>query len=102
MSLKAQIERDIDAVFMNLNDFADWHLIDGKKVKCVIEEGSAPSGTPAIGTFGQTITVCVELSLLPGRPALGAPMRVDKKGWTVAEVSEEFGLLTIKLEANRT
>lgn len=30
-SFKEQLEKDLDSVFFNMNEFAETHMIDGKK-----------------------------------------------------------------------
>lgn len=102
MTFKQQLARDIDSVFMNTDEFAEYHRIDGKRLRCVIEDGDSIPNPNATGTHTRTMMIYVKARLLPGRLAPDAAVTVDGKRWTVASVSEELGMYTIKLEAART
>lgn len=102
MALKDQLVSDIARVFVNSAEFATPHKIDGVSVKCVVEDTDDVPNPSAIGTHTRTMTIYIKASLLPGRPVPDAPLTVDGKRWTVASVIEEFGMLTLKLEAVRT
>ena len=41
MRLKDLIASDIDAVFINTDDFCDTHTIEGKKIDCSIDNDDA-------------------------------------------------------------
>jgi len=42
VSLKDQIEHDLDAVFLSTNDFAKPHEIEGNTVVCVVDDTFTP------------------------------------------------------------
>lgn len=102
MTFKYQLKADIDAVFVNPDEFATEHVIDDVPVLCVVEDMDAVPNEKSIGTHTRTIKIYIKASLLPGRPLPDAPLSVDGKRWKVASVAEEFGILTMKLEAMRT
>ena len=37
MSFKELVEQDNRTVFMNLDEFADIHVINGKEIPCIID-----------------------------------------------------------------
>ena len=36
-SFKEQLEKDMDTIFFNLNEFAENHMIDGKEIPVVVD-----------------------------------------------------------------
>ena len=36
-TLKELMDQDVDNGFFNLNDFAEWHVVDGKKVLAIVD-----------------------------------------------------------------
>lgn len=105
MTLKEQIERDIDGVFLEMDDFAEEIVFDGEKMKAVAEELS-PSGEAAArqkyeGTFRRSLLLFVRALAKP--PIINKRVDIERAGrvgrWTVRKLIEEGGMMRIELEA---
>ncbi|PWK16067.1 hypothetical protein [Tumebacillus permanentifrigoris] len=100
MSFKDSLNADIRAVFLNPDEFAEIHLINGKETPCIIDFSA--SGTDFEGTYVKRLTLYVEPSKLDKKPIVDGRLRIGDKHYTVISVSETSGLLDIGLEANES
>lgn len=101
---KAAVQNDIKAVFLNLEEFGEWHTLNGVKVQCVIDRNltqdySDTRATQIIGVFVNILTIYVDSSDIP-TPVEGEILSVDGSLHLVKSVSEEGGMLVIVAEAN--
>ena len=101
-TFKDAISADIDNVFVNTNEFADEHEIDGQIIPCVIDTiVTQGDGDEAhIGTFVNQIRIHVRKSLIGIPPGEGDHMEVDGVVHLVTHVSDERGMLVITAEKN--
>lgn len=105
-NFKDQLLTDLD-VFINPNEFADTHNIDGIDVICVIDTDYADQRPRqpeelyniAHGVYVSTIEVYVKTSDLE-RPTVEQHMYIDEKLWIVNSCSESHGVYKIKLSSN--
>ena len=93
---------DVQNVFLNLNEFADYHDIDGEKIKCVIDKNII-SEIPENGLVGDFINMT---TLYADSKDLEAPeevqwMSIDDSRHFVQSVSIEGTMLVIVLRENR-
>lgn len=104
MSLKDQFFADIDAVFLNNDEFATMHNINGKVMPCVVDDDLLleRSDAAAQGVFLGEKLIRIKASLLPGKPAATMPIKLDGVTWRVLTVVENFGMYEIRLGANKT
>ena len=98
---KAAVQNDIKAVFLNLEEFGEWHTINGAKIQCVIDKNLTQdfSGSQILGVFVNILTIYVDSADMP-TPVEGEILRVDCSQHLVKSVSEEGGMLVIVAEAN--
>lgn len=104
MSLHAQIGEDL-RVFLDLEDFADIHDVNGVKCRAVVQDISIADDLTGgsgvhLGLYGTLLEVNCSTRDLPEIPVYGQTFRVDGKLYVVESVTEAMGMLTIKLEAN--
>lgn len=101
MSFKAQIKKDIEGVFINADEFADVHDIDGAPVVCVLDTDLTHERRAAVqgSVAGVQIALHVKAEALDGRPVSGQIMRIDGDLFVVQSVSLNMGLYYITLEA---
>ena len=104
MSLQDQIFADIDAVFLNTDEFATEHEINGIMLKCVVNDDLLleRSDAAAQGVYLGEKLIFLNASLLPGKPAIGSRMTVDGKPYFVRNLVENMGMYEIRLGANKT
>ena len=101
MNFKKRLAQDIDTVFFNTNEFADWHDINGERLACVIDHDVTLEGEASLeGVFLNAISIHLMAGSLVDRPKENEPIYVDEKLYFVRSVSEEMGCWVIVAEAN--
>lgn len=105
MSLKQLMLDDVDAVFLDQNEFASMHNIDGRSISCIIDthlvrERDGGQKNQFDGLYLDEMILYVKSENLVKSPVRGSIMRVDGKVYLVSKVSEQTGLLEITIEAN--
>lgn len=104
--LKDYLASDM-ATFLNQDEFADLHDIDGLQVLAVIDSDvlkirSDRKSEQYDGVYAAELAVYVRATDLPDRPVHGQHMRLDGKLYVVAECTEAEGMLEILLGANES
>lgn len=101
--LKDYLASDLDT-FLNLDEFADVHDINGQQITCVVDRDVIREYSRLQerrdGVYVGEIAVFVRATDLPDRPVKGQHMKVDGERYLVANCSESAGILEITLEAN--
>lgn len=104
MSFKEQIQKDIDAVFLNLDEFAEIHRVEGIKIPTVVDNDQLNKLKK-----GQILGLVEADMLLMGResdfPADLEPGRlinVDGREMLIANSGKDMGLVEVALRQNRT
>lgn len=93
--------------FINNNEFAKTHNIDGLDIPVVVDSDilkirSNNKSEQYDGVYSGVVAVFVKASDLPERPVFGQPLRLDGKLYLVKECNEDMGVLEIILEANES
>lgn len=105
-AFKDAIAADKKAVFINGDEFADTHNINGVDVVCVVdgdlitERNAKTYAEYAEGVFKSQITIFVDAADLPQRPVKGEGIRFDGEYFSVDECIENAGIYEITLGAN--
>ena len=92
------VARDALTVFMNMEEFAEVHEINGCRLRCIIdtnEADTAPSLYEGVYTLLTTVYV---LSSEIRAPAVDEVFTIDNVMFVVKHVSDEDGLIVIKAE----
>lgn len=104
MSFKDQIQKDLDTVFLNLDEFAELHYVEGKQIPVVVDNDQLNKLKQ-----GQILGLVEADMLLIGRekdfPSYLAPGRlitVDGRELIVADSGKDMGLVEVALSQNRT
>jgi len=103
MKLRDYIYHDVN-VFLNTDEFADLHDIDGQMIKALIDsdilnEYSNDKTEMYDGVYRGEIALYVKESDLNYRPVRGQIMRLDGNIYTVKECADDMGVFCITLEA---
>lgn len=98
---KAAVQNDIKAVFLNSEEFGEWHTLNGVNVQCVIDRNLTQdySDSHILGVFVNILTIYVDSSDMP-TPVEGEILSVDGSLHLVKSISGEGGMLVIVAEAN--
>lgn len=104
MSFKEQIERDLDAVFLNLDDFGERHRVEGKEITVVVDNDQLNKLKK-----GQILGLVEADMLLMGKAAdfpkdlePGSLLNVDGRELLIELSGEDMGLVEVALKQNRT
>ena len=74
-----QLLKDVGNTFFNVDEFAEWHTLDGKRMRCVIDDD----------TFGKRDNAMETLSRLAMTDAIEAP--IYKKTFSIYVPVADFG-----------
>ena len=103
MSFKEQIQKDLDAVFLNPDEFAETHRVEGKEILVVVDDDR-------LNTLkkGQILGLVEAEMLLLGRVAdfpadldPGRLLNVDGREMQVVKSGKDMGLAEVALSQNR-
>ncbi len=99
---KKAVERDVNDVFINPDEFAEEHVINGDKVRCILDKiiNEAHSEESYVGVFVNQLTIYVKTGDIL-TPAEGDLIQVDGSNHIVQSVSEEMRVLVIVADANK-
>lgn len=91
---------DLDT-FINMDEFADNHVINGETIKCLVDtdlfdERSTQASDRSGGVFKDTISVFIKMSDI-AKPLIDEMMTVDEDDYKVVEVKENMGMYEIEL-----
>ena len=105
MSFKDQIKQDLSDVFLNLDEFADLHRIEGKEVPVVIDsdmlEKLSKIGDNRIhGMDEADMVIMGKASDLPENLDPGRLLNLDGREVIVVTTTSEMGLVQIAVRQN--
>ena len=106
IGFKDIVARDASKVFLNTSEFADYHVINGRRVCAVIDE-AATEGEITVKFHGQQarqqtrlanadVTVYVNAAECP-KPAIGTLVVLDGLRYIASAVTELGGIYKIEL-----
>ena len=106
MSFKDQIEQDLSDIFLNLDEFADLHRIEGKEVPVVIDSDIMAKlskiGDNRIHRMDEADMVIMgKASDLPENLDPGRLLNLDGREVIVITTTSEMGLVQIAVRQNR-
>lgn len=106
MSFKDQIKQDLSDVFLNLDEFADLHRIEGKEVPVVIDSDImaklSKNGDNRIhGLDEADMVIMGKASDLPENLDPGRLLNLDGREVIVVTTTSEMGLVQIAVRQNR-
>lgn len=108
LSFKEIIRQDNKNVFLNLKEFGELHNVGGKDLLVVIDENEQIErdkrykNALAEGLFKKQFLFYVMLEDIGFIPAPGRMLIFDGKPYTVTDSTNEEGVLSISMEANRS
>ena len=106
MSFKDQIKQDLSDVFLNLDEFADLHRIEGNEVPVVIDSDIMAKlckiGDNRIhGMDEADMVIMGKASDLPKNLDPGRLLNLDGREVIVVTTTSEMGLVQIAVRQNR-
>ena len=106
MSFKDQIKQDLSDIFLNLDEFADLHRIEGKEVPVVIDSDimaklSKIGDNRIHGMDEADMVIMGKASDLPENLDPGRLLILDGREVIVVTTTSEMGLVQIAVRQNR-
>lgn len=106
MSFKDQIKQDLSDIFLNLDEFADLHRIEGKEVPVVIDSDimaklSKIGDNRIHGMDEADMVIMGKASDLPENLDPGRLLNLDGREVIVVITTSEMGLVQIAVRQNR-
>lgn len=106
MSFKEQIKQDLSDIFLNLDEFADLHRIEGKEVPVVIDSDimaklSKIGDNRIHGMDEADMVIMGKASDLPENLDPGRLLNLDGREVIVVTTTSEMGLVQIAVRQNR-
>ncbi len=102
-----QIARDMQEVFLNGDEFAETHDLNGTKCRCIVQSPTAREqftqkepNNRFDGISGRVIIVHVAKESLPEVPREGNAFLLDGENTIVDTVVDDIGMLSITLHQN--
>lgn len=106
MSFKDQVKQDLSDIFLNLDEFADLHRIEGKEVPVVIDSDimaklSKIGDNRIHGMDEADMVIMGKASDLPENLDPGRLLNLDGREVIVVTTTSEMGLVQIAVRQNR-
>lgn len=106
MSFKDQIKQDLSDIFLNLDEFADLHRIEGKEIPVVIDSDimaklSKIGDNRIHGMDEADMVIMGKASDLPENLDPGRLLNLDGREVIVVTTTSEMGLVQIAVRQNR-
>ena len=104
MNLKEQIQRDIDMVFLNLDEFAELHRVEGKQIPVVVDNDQLVKLKQGqlLGLVEADMLLLGKQTDFPEDMEPGRLLNVDGREMIVANSSTDMGVIEVALRQNRT
>lgn len=111
MTFKEQIASDNKTVFMNLDEFAETHLINGVEMPCLIDNNEFIDREKRYrynhslysdGLLIKQLLIYVKAEDFGPLPMIGRALTFDKKTYIIVDTINEDGIYSLCLEANKS
>lgn len=106
INFKDQIDIDIGGTFLNPNEFADEHYLNGELITALVDSDEFRerlnhiSSNFAEGVFTHGVVVFVKRGDLSRDPVTGENVSLDDQHYYVLNDEHEMGMLVLTLGAN--
>ena len=105
-AFKEIIAGDVRRTFLNIEEFSDIHVVNGKEMPVQIDtneqiEREKRMNQNADGIYLNQKLIYVAASDFGALPRQDSILRLDGKTYRVADAVDEYGVYSITIEANR-
>lgn len=99
IKFKDIIQQDTDKIFLNTDELAEDHVIEGSQVRCICtnEQLNQGKGSDLFGAYSIDLCIMAKSDELPQRRGYGMNLNVDGMEYTIISWTEEFEMSTILL-----
>jgi hypothetical protein len=104
VTFKERVQQDLDAVFLNLDEFAETHRIEGKEIPVVMnnDELNTLKKGQILGLVEADVVIFAKEDDLPHDLDPGRLLNVDGRELIVVKSYRHMGLAEVALRQNRT
>ena len=104
MTFKEQIQKDLDTVFLNVDEFAELHHVEGKKIPVVMDNDRLQTLKQGqiLGLVEADILLLGKESDFPKDLSPGRLLNVDGRELIVEDAGRSMGMVEVALRQNRT
>ena len=107
LSFKDTLKNDVKAVFLNLAEFGEPHVVNGRKMLAALDdmehiEREKRMKSNMDGVYARQLLLYVAAEDFGEFPPQGVLLKLDGKQYQVADATNECGVYAITLEANRS
>ena len=105
-AFKDMIAADVKGVFLNVDEFSDIHVVNGKEMPAQVDtneqiEREKRMNQNADGVYLNQKLIYVAASDFGELPRQGSILKLDKETYRVSDAIDEDGIYSITIEANR-
>ena len=104
MKFTEAIDKDLE-IFMNLEEFAEKHEINGEEMRCIFDQGTREmnggDSKNFEGLHGDFATLYVKSGEITRIPKQGENFKIDGQRYTVERVDNLKGIIEISVSAYR-
>lgn len=102
MSFKEQLQKDLDTVFLNTDDFAELHRVEGKEIPVVVDDDKLEKLKQGqiLGLVEADMLLHGKVSDFPPSITPGRLLNVDGREYIVTNSGENMGLIEVALKQN--
>lgn len=103
MNFNEQIQQDLDAVFLNLDEFAELHYVEGKEITVVVDNDQLNKLKQGqiLGLIEADMLLMGRESDFPADLEPGRLLNVDGRELIVSNSGKDMGLVEVALRQNR-
>lgn len=103
-AFKDMVARDLDAVFLNVDEFAELHMVEGKEIPVVMDDDRLTTLKKGqiLGLVEADMLLMGKVSDFPADMEPGRLLNVDGRELIVSKSSRDMGLFEAALRQNRT
>ncbi len=107
MTFKEILAQDVRNVFLNMDEFAEEHIVNGRPMAVqiddneLLERDKAGTGVHQDGLYKSRRLIYVASADFGERPAIGNLLTLDKYEYQVVSCVDEAGVLIIELGRKR-
>lgn len=103
-AFKDMVAHDLDATFLNTDEFAELHIVEGKEIPVVMDDDRLTTLKKGqiLGLVEADMLLMGKVSDFPADMEPGRLLNVDGRELIVAKASRDMGLIEAALRQNRT
>ena len=92
------IKADLD-VFLNIDEIAETHTVDGKEMVCVLEDATINGADGWRMLSESTVKLYAKTENFPSRRMRGESIYIDGVGYEIVTWNDEMGMTRMELQA---